>query len=274
MCPYPLSISGFSVPCGKCGYCVKRRIQDWVIRCQIEAKKSFGTWFVTLTYEETNFELSKGDLQRYFKRLRKAGYEFTYFALGDYGDTFGRPHFHILFFNKGVFDSRALVDVWQAGEVRDGNVPGFVRCDKVSFGRIHYVVSYGLLARLDWNALDSRPKPFFLMSKRPAIGKSYLTPSMCAHHVSLLKFYYQDGSYKKVLPRYLRDKIFEKDLRDKNNILSSGAQKRDEEHLLRQIALTNPSKDANSVLWERATVSADNFLNTLRLKKKSKNKIL
>lgn len=272
MCPYPINVNGFLVPCGKCGNCMKRKLQDWAIRCQIEARNSLSSYFITLTYQETDGKLSKDDLQRYFKRLRKHGYEFTYFALGDYGDTFGRPHYHVLLFNKASFDSTSLADIWQSGQYKNGNVPGFVRCDKISHGRIRYVVSYGLLAKLDWDKTDDRVKPFFLMSKRPAIGKGYLSPAIVKYHQSNKAFYYMDGGYRKVLPRYLRDKIFDPVCREVNNKLASVKALQTQSVVLDEIRRTNPNINPLLVYDKRASHSADVYLYQLRLKKNSKNK--
>lgn len=181
MCPFPLYLSGFPVPCGKCGHCLKRKIQDYTLRLQEEWRASKRALFLTFTYEKTDGHLRKLDLQLLFKRLRKAGKVFSYFALGDYGDTFGRPHYHVLFFDRSEILVDDFEDIWRAGSDQVC-VRGFVDCSPVTFGRIGYVVRYGYLAKLDWCKDDARPKPFFLMSKRPAIGSSYVTSEMAEFH--------------------------------------------------------------------------------------------
>ena len=57
---------------------------------------------LNLTYNDAwlpeHGQLFKDDLQRFFKRLRKAGFKFRYVASGEYGDQTKRPHFHIALF--------------------------------------------------------------------------------------------------------------------------------------------------------------------------------
>lgn len=54
--------------------------------------------FVTLTYDNDSLPgdsgLHKEDFQRFMKRLRKySGYDLKYFACGEYGGRFKRPHY-------------------------------------------------------------------------------------------------------------------------------------------------------------------------------------
>lgn len=68
------------VPCGKCYYCVMRRISGWHFRLSNELKYAETASFVTLTYDNNfvpvnsygELVLNKRDLQLFFKRLRKA----------------------------------------------------------------------------------------------------------------------------------------------------------------------------------------------------------
>ena len=57
---------------------------------------------LNLTYDDAHLpehgQLFKADLQKFFKRLRKAGFKFRYVASGEYGDISKRPHFHIALF--------------------------------------------------------------------------------------------------------------------------------------------------------------------------------
>ena len=59
--------------------------------------------FITLTYDDehlpSDYGLHKDDLQKFFKRLRKdLDTKIKYYACGEYGDRFGRPHFHAIIF--------------------------------------------------------------------------------------------------------------------------------------------------------------------------------
>ena len=59
---------------------------------------------LNLTYDDDHLplhgQLVKADLQKFFKRLRKAGHRFRYVASGEYGDASRRPHFHIALFGQ------------------------------------------------------------------------------------------------------------------------------------------------------------------------------
>lgn len=258
------------VPCGKCGNCVYRKISDYTLRLKVEWRHSRRCYFVTLTYAKNPFNIDKEDVQRYFKRLRKLGFSFSYFALGDYGDTFGRPHYHVVFFAKGIFDVSLLWDTWESGRVGGGR--GFVDIRPVTFGRLAYVVSYGFLAKVSWQKEDKRTPPFFLMSKRPALGSQYLTRSMIKYHRLNDLWYFPDHGFKKALPRFFRDKIFSKLSRDVHSV--QFALKSDEKLMrdLFEISLTQPNPD--KVYAERMIVNSDLYLGKLIERKKSKNKLL
>lgn len=274
MCPYPWYYrkNNIWLPCGRCGACLKRNISDWMCRLKTELRFSECAYWVTLTYENDPVQLYKRDLQGLFKRMRKVGFKFSYFAVGDYGDTFGRPHYHVIFFVKGKFVSDYLHSLWISGDQTRRR--GFVHVASLTMGRIAYAVRYGMLAKLDWDKRDKRVKPFFLMSKRPALGASYLNEAKRVWHRRNDVWYYADGKYKKPLPRYLRNKIFpgilERELNAKRALaLADAARDRLIEELSRQGHLNPYSK------WiERHQLSADRYLEELRKQKQLKNKLL
>lgn len=65
---------------------------------------------LNLTYDDEHLpqhgQLFKEDLQKFFKRLRKAGFKFRYVASGEYGDVSRRPHFHIALFGVDFHSDR------------------------------------------------------------------------------------------------------------------------------------------------------------------------
>jgi hypothetical protein len=251
---------------------LQRKISDWSARLVSELKFAKCGFFVTLTYEKDPLQLYKGDLQDYFKRLRKAGNVFSYFAIGDYGDTFGRPHYHVIFFARGSFCTDHLTTIWQSG--RGVRRRGFVSVSALTRGRISYVVRYGHLAKLDWNKDDGREKPFFLMSKRPALGAEYLTSAMAGWHArGYGNWFYPDGSVKKPLPRYFRDKLFSKAKRERNSLrFEMEYNVRLEAELVR--LGKQGTKNPVDIMVEAQHASAEKFLENLRTQKKLKNKLL
>ena len=81
--------------------------------------------------------LSKRELQLFWKRLRKdlAPRKIKYFACGEYGDTYGRPHYHAIVFGLQGTDEKIVQENWQRG---------FVMLGGVSQKSIGYVTGYVL----------------------------------------------------------------------------------------------------------------------------------
>lgn len=99
------------VPCGQCIGCRIDRSQQWALRCMFEASTHEKNCFITLTYDDDHLpfdgNLNKEHFQLFMKRLRKQnGKGIKYFHCGEYGDNFGRPHYHALLFNYRPDDLR------------------------------------------------------------------------------------------------------------------------------------------------------------------------
>ncbi|UPW41320.1 replication initiator protein [Sigmofec virus UA08Rod_4138] len=95
--------------CGRCSLCRQKKSSEYAFRAACESHvHPEGQLFVTLTYND-NFlpsdGVSKKDLQNFFKRLRwrlscfGLSTDFRYLAVSEYGAKFGRPHYHIIFWN-------------------------------------------------------------------------------------------------------------------------------------------------------------------------------
>lgn len=174
------------VPCGKCVGCIQARANEWAMRCEHEAKCWDWNWFITLTYEvmPPDGSLQPKDLQDFWKRLRKRGYEgLRYFACGEYGEAFSRPHYHALVFNwlpvdlrrservsdkKVVYESADLQEAWGLGRVQ---------LDAFSPAAAQYVTNYVRKKVLGNDASShygSRVREFQTMSRRPGLGKIFL----------------------------------------------------------------------------------------------------
>ena len=99
-------LTGFSlVPCGSCIGCRIDYAKQWADRCMLEAKYHDENYFLTLTYDNNHLDtitrhytdsktgeyctmlsLNKRDVQLFFKRMRKAGLQFRYYCVGEYGE--------------------------------------------------------------------------------------------------------------------------------------------------------------------------------------------
>lgn len=185
------------IPCGRCIGCVQDRANAWALRCEHEAKLHRYNWFITLTYDEAHLppggSLRKRDLQLFWKRLRKEGSGVRYFACGEYGENFERPHYHVLAFNleladmtrrtradgQMLFESKRLTSLW-------GN--GSVQVDLFTPARAQYVTNYILKAAAPpspslpafsslpvVNSVTAREKAFQVMSRRPGIGSGFIS---------------------------------------------------------------------------------------------------
>lgn len=201
----------FLVPCGKCPYCVARRISAWSIRLMQEDRVSLSSHFLTLTYDTRHIPITrngfmsvnKRDVQLFIKRLRKiqpAGNDkpIKYFLAAEYGGRTNRPHYHIILFNGEV---GTFAQAWQLGHIHYGTVSG---------ASVGYTLKYmSKQQRIPAHRNDDREPEFRLMSK--GLGASYITDKMKRwHHADIENRMYcnlLDG--KKVsMPRYYKDKIY------------------------------------------------------------------
>lgn len=99
-------------PCGKCELCRKKKSSEYSFRAACETYiYPFSPLFVTLTYRNETLPkdgLNIEHLQKFFKRLRSRFHafgldtDFRYLAVGEYGAKYGRPHYHIIFWNLPI----------------------------------------------------------------------------------------------------------------------------------------------------------------------------
>lgn len=144
---------------------------------------------MTLTYRDDSLpargSLKKRHLQLFMKRLRKrrpTGLRF--YGCGEYGETTGRPHYHVLLLNTSFSDkkkrswgltesgretyvSAELSMLWPYGQ----NVIG-----DVSFESCAYVARYCTKVITGPRAFDhygDREPEFAVMSRRPGLGLAW-----------------------------------------------------------------------------------------------------
>lgn len=204
------------VPCGNCAFCGATKRSDWALRLHYEGRKHLVKKFVTLTYADPNLrwkggvsQLSKRDLQLWFKRIRRAGYKCRYFAVGEYGSTTFRPHYHVLLF--GDVPDQVIRDCWVEEKTsrNHGQPTGSVHIGSVTEASVMYCLGY-IVNGKGWKMRTRRERPFSIMSRRPGLGSNYLTPAMIEWHRSGRKNYAILDGGKRHLPRYYKTKIFSK----------------------------------------------------------------
>lgn len=231
LCKETVKTGGTAHPCGQCLFCRINQRREWVARLLLEASCHGSNQFVTLTYEEgqlpTNIipgrasvraiaahpqvaaqpgTLSKSDLTRFFKRLRHV-HDFRYFAVGEYGERLGRPHYHALLFGAD-FTSEELADAWKHGHVHVGEVEA---------ASIAYCVEYLIKYRNKKDELlDLRREPEFgVMSRNPGIGQFALGEIRQAIFSSpplkngtlLIPDTFRLGGKEHPMPRFLRRQL-------------------------------------------------------------------
>ena len=192
-------VRSLSLPCGQCIGCRLERSRQWAMRCMHEASLHENNCFITLTYDNTHLpsdgSLHYKDFQLFIKRLRKKlGHNrVRYYMAGEYGENFGRPHFHACIFGYDFHDkklwkrtpsgsllyrSKDLEILWPFGYSSIGDV---------NFESAAYVARYimkkvtGKMAKDHYEEIDfesgeivKRVPEFNKMSLKPGIGAKWL----------------------------------------------------------------------------------------------------
>ena len=108
----PDIVQAVSLPCGQCIGCRLERSRQWAMRCVHEAQLHEHNCFITLTYDDTHLpsdqSLHYRDFQLFIKRLRKRfpTTKISYYMAGEYGENFGRPHYHACIFGLDFHDKK------------------------------------------------------------------------------------------------------------------------------------------------------------------------
>lgn len=199
--PFFLKSQGFAVPCGRCLACRITRSSSWAVRIAHELIYFKESSFITLTYSNENlpfnYSISKAELQRYFKRVRKAlspGTVFKYFACGEYGEKTSRPHYHVLAMGAPV---DVLKSAWSFGFVHVGY--------DTSRSAIRYITDYICKKYIGKDAKEyyaPRSPPFQLFSK--GLGLRYALDNRS--HIESIDCIKHEGS-SVAIPRYYRKKL-------------------------------------------------------------------
>lgn len=198
------------VPCEKCQGCIADKRLMWGLRCYHESLQYQSSCMLTLTYDDDHIpadgKITKRELQLLFKKLRKAGCKFRYFACGEYGEQTRRPHYHALIFGEDFqndalrtpgyshYQNQKLTDIWGKGRVT---------INALTVSACFYTAGY---VTKKINDKDT----FNLMSTRPFIGKHWIDNHL--KDTSRDGFCIIDGKKYPVPKRYMQhyEKQFEK----------------------------------------------------------------
>lgn len=197
-----IDASEIRLPCGSCIGCRLERSRQWALRLVHENRFHSESAFITLTYSDEHIprdgSLDLKHWQDFMKRLRKhasaCGYpKLRFFHAGEYGEKFGRPHYHAILFGYSFREDAVDVEVSDRGD-RTWSSPllsdlwkfGLNRVGEVSFESCAYVARYvtkkitGPSARDHYERIDPHSGEIFqlkpeycTMSRRPGIGAAH-----------------------------------------------------------------------------------------------------
>lgn len=210
-CHAPLKVHGRLVACAYCPGCRSKRSASWAIRLEDQQIRTERSCFLTLTIRDdipfcfrdapSPGRVTRRDLQLFFKRLRKRGAVFKYYAIGEYGEKSARAHYHVLLFGLDDRDRVTLESCWPWGHIDIG---------RVESASVRYVTGYVMKAplgrlRLHEERIGACP-PFSTMSKGlGAVGRE------ARRHTLVTQGVIRVGSKAVSPPRYYTAGLSESD---------------------------------------------------------------
>lgn len=186
--PFRQGVTEFG--CGSCPVCRLKRKGVWTARLMLETQLHEASFFFTLTFDAEHYpdggSVSVRDVQLFLKRLRASVEEkLRYYAVGEYGEEGGRPHYHVLLFglrpDRVFYDSVLHRRVCPVVEHAWGK--GMIHVGDVTPESAAYCVSYVMKAwtRPQCDALKGRHPEFARMSLKPGIGAGYINEYLGSH---------------------------------------------------------------------------------------------
>lgn len=194
----------FLVPCGHCLQCLKQRQQQIAFRAEWEAldPSNVLTLFVTLTYAPEflppDNELSKDEMQRFIRRLKKLtndSVRVRYVICGEYGEQYGRAHFHALLYFDKYIDYHIISDAWSFGIV---DIANFLPA------RAGYVAKYSVKQIGDSSV--HRQEPFIMISRNVGFYFLELHGDYCRKN--FIGSWENLSGYPVYLPRIFLERLF------------------------------------------------------------------
>lgn len=261
------------IPCGKCLSCrIDKRIL-WEQRLKAEYI-SGSSAFVTFTYDDNHLRYNNGscfptcsfiDLHRYIDTLRhkvrSLNYSDTFispsfkvYGVTEYGDSFNRPHAHILFFGLDFSRCHKLFKTsWHYGNVKV--LP-------VLQGGIRYVLKYLDKQQDTKELLQKKYLDYGLEPPRRLIGKGIGRNYIISQIPNLRKYgMFRVGNRFIPCPQYFKNKYLE--FNDNYiDFLDSQYLKRRDELSIRAQKLGYPSVD--KMLKMQARIKEETLFSSLR----------
>lgn len=228
-----------SIPCGQCVGCRLERSRQWAMRCFHESQLHERNCFITLTYSDDNLpkdrSLDYRHFQLFMKRFRKKfGNGIRFYMCGEYGDQFGRPHYHACIFGFDFSDKYfwkyssatnkfgrqgARIPLYRSADLESLWTDGYSSIGDVTFESAAYVARYimkkitGDLAFEHYVDIDTGAvltPEFTRMSLRKGIGSNWLSQFRS-------DVYPHDFTYirnRKMRPPKFYDRVYEAEFPD------------------------------------------------------------
>lgn len=218
-----ISIQYLELPCGQCTGCRLERSRSWAVRCVHEAQMHDENCFLTLTYDDDHLpsdgSLVKRDLTLFWKRLRKEidPIRIRYFACGEYGSQFERPHYHACVFgwsppDKKLYTIRSGAYLYISAMIGNLWPFGFHTIGDVTFDSAAYVARY-VLKKINGDRqkdhYGKRVPEYVVMSRKPGIAHDWI--EKYSSDVYPNDFVVIRDNIKCKPPRYY-DKIYDEEL--------------------------------------------------------------
>lgn len=140
------------LPCGNCIGCRIAKREAWAVRCWCESRMHRSNAFITLTYDEAHMpydlSLDYSHVQKWLRAMRQAVGPFSFFAAGEYGDAYLRPHYHVLAFGLDLADRVKCNSVFSRHDVFTSETvsrfwsKGFHTIGEVTYASARYCAVY------------------------------------------------------------------------------------------------------------------------------------
>lgn len=217
MCLNAIYVKGlqFRPDCGYCRACRLKKKTEWRIRMLHESitykqlRPNGQILFVLLTYNRSHipkdYGLQMRDLQLFWKRLRKSlgkdGPKIRYFAAGEYGAKYGRPHYHLIIYGLNMSHRDLIYKAWSKCDDLDGCFGcEVVRSSKAMSYTAGYTAKKLRSGYNRWFKDHYNRRPEFCVCSQ-GIGKQYVLDN--ADELKSSKFLRVKGR-EMSLPRYYR----------------------------------------------------------------------
>lgn len=233
------------LPCGRCIDCRLARSKDWANRCMLETKEHKDNYFITLTYDDEHLPKGNGidtetgelyetetlkpkDMQDFMKRLRshylrKYKVEnIRFYGCGEYGEKYGRPHYHLIVFGLPIFDlkpdhkSKKGNMNYTSKEIQELWGKGLIAIGTVTWDSCAYTARYIIKKQVGEYADElykviGKEKEFVRMSRRPGIAKNFYEQNKNKIYNTDEIFISTNKGVQKIKPARYYDKLFDID---------------------------------------------------------------